>query len=354
MYCWLQISIDGVACPERIVIRLFDDKTPKTCANFRALCEGNGGMVVDGTNVPMTYKGSVFHRIIKKFMLQGGDYTNHNGTGGFSIYGEKFEDENFEVKCDRAGLLAMANAGKNTNGSQFFITTVPCEHLNNKHVVFGSVIRGMNTVRFLEDQPTVANDSPSKRCVVEDCGSIAATELPPLPLRDDGDTHADFPGDAERTLSDTELRETAEAIRKIGNTLFAASEYQKATEKYTKALRYLKEVTPTSAVAAQLTEKSVACQSNIAMCYLKLGRWDEAAKSASEALKMDPKSSKSFFRRGVARLEMKDFGEAKEDFDAVLRIEPDNADAKNKLVETREREKAHQTKMAAGFKKMFE
>ncbi len=154
----------------RIVFELFADTVPRTAENFRALCTGEKGMGRSGK--PLHYKGSKFHRIIQNFMCQGGDFTRGNGTGGESIYGEKFADENFTYKHTTPGLLSMANAGPNTNGSQFFITTVVTPWLDGKHVVFGKVVEGMDVVKKME---AVGSQSGATRVdvVIADSGQLS-------------------------------------------------------------------------------------------------------------------------------------------------------------------------------------
>ncbi|KAF2228768.1 hypothetical protein EV356DRAFT_457091, partial [Viridothelium virens] len=149
----------------RLTIELFTDKTPKTCENFRAICTSS--------ETTLSYKTSLFHRVIDEFMIQGGDITAGDGTGGDSIYGREFEDENLNWrKIDTEGLLCMANRGKSTNSSQFFITLTECPHLNGKHTIFGHLVSGQDVLRRMAKIDVDNNDRPLTPLLIAHCGEL--------------------------------------------------------------------------------------------------------------------------------------------------------------------------------------
>ncbi|XP_071840900.1 peptidyl-prolyl cis-trans isomerase H-like [Apostichopus japonicus] len=152
----------------RMKMELFAHIVPKTAENFRQFCTGE--FMKDG--VPQGFKGCTFHRVIKDFMVQGGDFLKGDGTGMASIYGDKFADESFRLKHDGPGLLSMANAGKDTNGCQFFITCAKCDFLDGKHVVFGKVIDGLLVMRKIENVPTGSNNRPKLTVIISQCGEL--------------------------------------------------------------------------------------------------------------------------------------------------------------------------------------
>ncbi|KAH7816962.1 putative cyclophilin [Monocercomonoides exilis] len=159
---YMDISIGG-APAGRMVFQLFSDRLPKTCENFRALCTGEKGF---------GFANSIFHRVIRGFMAQGGDFTRGDGRGGKSIYGDRFADEGFIFKHTKRGQLSMANCGPDTNGSQFFITFVATPHLDGHHVVFGEIVEGMSVLDAIEKNPCDRSDRPTREVKITACGQL--------------------------------------------------------------------------------------------------------------------------------------------------------------------------------------
>ena len=151
----------------KIVFQLFDEDVPKTCKNFRYLCSTG----ILNKNKP-SYQDTLFHRVIKDFMIQGGDITRGDGTGGYSVYGEQFDDENFNLTHNQPGMLSMANSGPNTNNSQFFITFKKTPWLDNKHVVFGIITSGFDVLKKIESYETDDKDRPVEDIIIKKCGLI--------------------------------------------------------------------------------------------------------------------------------------------------------------------------------------
>lgn len=334
----------------RIAFELFDDITPKTAENFKQLCQREPG-----------YKNSIFHRVIKDFMIQGGDFENFDGTGGSSIYGEKFDDENFQLKHDQPFLLSMANAGPNTNGSQFFITTVKTPHLDGKHVVFGKVIAGKSVVRQIERTETASSDRPLKECKIVNCGVL--NDGDPLVLDDgSGDTYEDILSD-EPTV-DINKPETVfkavESIKNVGTECFKKGDLSTALRKYVKAQGYLSEYQPydlTDEDVATYWKLQISCGLNASLMALKLKSAQDAIKFATEVLEaeqLDDKSkAKALFRRGSAHLLGHNEESAITDFEEALRLQPNDSGIQKSLADAKQTLKVRKNKEKAAYSKFF-
>ncbi|KAF8336448.1 peptidyl-prolyl cis-trans isomerase [Cantharellus anzutake] len=354
---YFDISI-GERIVGRIVMSLFNDAVPKTAENFRALCTGEKGE-------NLKYEGSGFHRIIKGFMVQGGDFTRHNGTGGESIYGEKFDDEAFAFKHDKPFLLSMANSGKNTNGSQFFITTVPTPHLDDKHVIFGEVIVGKSVVRAMENTPTASGDAPILPVKIAKAGELKPDEddgtvtyrNPDLP----SSKYEDYPDD--ETSIDVQNVEAviniAREIREDSNSLFKAGKYNEALDQYQKSLRYLDVhfVLPES-TSDELTPLLL----NISLATLKITplsgeRARDIIKHTSRALRIPDISvqdkGKALYRRALAQSAIDEDEQAEKDLNEASKLVPSDEAIRKELEKIKARKQEKREKQKKAFRGLF-
>ncbi|KAF5313513.1 hypothetical protein D9611_008508 [Ephemerocybe angulata] len=354
----------------RIVFSLYNDLVPKTAENFRALCTGEKGVGQAGK--PLTYKGSKFHRVIKGFMCQGGDFTAGNGTGGESIYGEKFEDEAFPVKHDKPFLLSMANAGPNTNGSQFFITVAPTPHLDGKHVVYGEVIKGKSVVRAIENTPTSSGDVPVEPVEITNCGELQPDDpclTESTVVAEDGDPYEEYPEDEDRDVSDPLVTlEIAKAIREVGNRLFKEGKIDIAFQKYQKSLRYLDNLWPLpedtfETIRQGYEELFVPLLLNSALAALRITPKSAAnatvavtntTRAINQFTLKDSEKAKAFYRRALARRELKDEQEAEQDLIQASRLAPDDAAIAGELAKIRQAAKEARDREKKAYKKLFQ
>ncbi|KAL8540337.1 hypothetical protein ACS0TY_001807 [Phlomoides rotata] len=356
--CFLDISI-GDELEGRVVVELYNDIVPKTAENFRALCTGEKG-IGPNTGVPLHFKGSRFHRIIKGFMVQGGDITAGDGTGGESIYGLKFEDENFEVKHERKGMLSMANSGPNTNGSQFFITTTRTSHLDGKHIVFGKVIKGMGVVRSVEHIPTGENDLPTVDALIADCGEIPEGADDGIAnFFNDGDSYPDWPADLDDNSSDlTWWIEAVESIKGYGNEHFKKQDYKMALRKYRKALRYLdvcweKDGIDEGDKNLYLRKMKAQIFTNSSACKLKLGDLKGALLDTDFAMRDGGNNAKALFRQGQAHIALNDIDAAVDSFTKALEMEPNDGAIKKELAAAKKKIAHRRDQERKAFSKMF-
>ncbi|KAI9692719.1 MAG: peptidyl-prolyl cis-trans isomerase cpr6 [Bogoriella megaspora] len=347
----------------RVNFELYSDVVPKTTENFRALCTGEKGEGKSGK--PLHFKGSQFHRVIKSFMIQGGDFTAGNGTGGESIYGEKFEDENFNLKHDKPFLLSMANAGPGTNGSQFFVTTVETPHLNGKHVVFGEVINGKSIVRQIENLET-KSDKPNKDAVITDCGELhgeayehALDKTPDST----GDPYEDFPEDQGSELPGTTIVKIASELKDLGNKAFKGGDLQLGLAKYQKGLRYLHEYpeaqdSDPADLGKQLNSLKFSLHNNSALLQNKLKQFDDAITSASHAIDVKDAAegdlAKAYFRRGQAEAAKKDDDGAEQDLQKALGLLPGDPAITKELNEVKRKAAERANKEKQAYKKFFQ
>ncbi|KAL4781472.1 cyclophilin-like domain-containing protein [Aspergillus varians] len=350
----------------RIALELFNDVVPKTADNFRALCTGEKGVGKQGK--PLSFKGSIFHRVIKQFMIQGGDFTAFNGTGGESIYGEKFPDENFDLKHDRPFLLSMANSGPGTNGSQFFITTVPTPHLDGKHVVFGEVLNGKSLVRKIENLPTQA-DKPQADVTIVDCGELSGDDYENADKKAPdatGDPYEDFPDDHQgEELNAPVCFKIASELKNFGNAAFKSGNTSLGLEKYQKGLRYLNEFPEPEEedpkdLEPQIKALRFTLHSNSSLLANKLGQFKNARTWATYALEVanatnvkDSDKAKVYYRRAVAHGGLKEEDDALKDLEQASILAPNDAVITAEITRVNNAVKARDAREKATARKFF-
>lgn len=301
-------------------------------------------------------------------MIQGGDFTAFNGTGGESIYGEKFPDENFDLKHDRPFLLSMANSGPGTNGSQFFVTTVETPHLDGRHVVFGEVINGKSLVRKIENMPTQA-DKPTVDVTIANCGEFTGQEYDDADKQipdTTGDPYEDFPEDHQgEQLSAPLVYKIAVELKNYGNTAFKSGNLSLGLDKYQKGLRYLNEYphpeeNDPKELDGQMRALRFALHSNSSLLANKLSQFANGQSWATFALEVadsadakDADRAKVYYRRAVASSGLKEEDAALKDLEQASRLAPGDAGITNEIAKVKKAIKDGEAKEKAAAKKFF-
>ena len=327
---FLDIAVDSEKVG-RVVVELFKDVVPRTAENFRALCTGEHGVGINGKR--LHYKGSIFHKVLPQFMIQGGDIINFDGTSGESVYGAQFEDENFKLSHLSGGLLSMVNEGyPNSNSSQFVITISASTHLDNTNVVFGRVLKGMGVILEASQVNTVT-DIPIEKIEIIDCGELKASQEWGLEENDGTeDVFTPWPEDWDpKSNKELDPKHMAEVIRKIkdsGNYYFSQENYADADKKYKKALRYYKwmakKVDSPNFPNESLLNTKMTLLLNLAAVKLKKKEHREALDLCTEVLQLDKKNSKALFRRSQAHMGLNEYDSGLADLKNALLKSPNN------------------------------
>ncbi|AOW00770.1 YALI0A17314p [Yarrowia lipolytica CLIB122] len=367
----------------RVVFELFDD-TPLTSANFRALCKGD--KPTPEGSVPLTFKDSNIHRIVRNFAIQGGDIVYGDGTGGTSIYGDQFDDENFVHNHAEPFVLSMANAGPNSNKSQFFVTLKGSPHLDGKHVAFGKVVAGKSVLRQLEELDTAPGDVPVLPVTITNCGELKrdAKLLLPFIGSQDGltaDKYEEHPDDnfnvgkeeGELNFDDPEqaLRVTLE-IKAYATEVYkmagdAESEEERAMvlrvalQKYKKALRYVFELSPdpdsSKKAYDEFQKAKLALNQNMGLVALQLKKYDQVINSTTSALEMECATSrdraKALSRRSSAYQGLKKQERAINDLEQAHELLPSDPQISKSLTALKQESEMKEKKQKAQYAKFF-
>jgi len=352
LYVYLDFTFDDVKAG-RIVIELFKNVVPRTVENFRALCTGEKGVGKQGK--PLHLKGTKIHRVIPQCMVQGGDIIKGDGTDGESIYGKYFDSENFELKHTEIGMVGMVTNGKNKNSSQFYITTVPCTHLDSQNVVFGKVVRGLDTVIEMSEIPRI-NDIPQQDITISNCGEFGPNESWKIE-EDDGtmDVYPPWPSDWNISLEKTVVLNAILNINESGKMYFNDQKFLDAERKYKKTLRYidwylLKSKIRNDIDILQLRNTALL---NLTAVRLMLNKNKEVIEHCNELLKICPDNGKAYYRRARAKLALKEYDEALSDLKIAYKLHPNDRNIKNMFEVTKNRKRNYLTREKIFISKIF-